>query len=93
MQHWFVYYKLAPQAAHDLTPRLRQMQRDAAADGVQARLMRRTAAIDDMVTVMEVYDGIAEPDAFEARLDAALRRAGLPEALLTQRRIERFEDA
>jgi hypothetical protein len=41
---------------------------------------------------MEVYDGIAEPAAFEGRLAAAVGRAGLPASLAAERRIERFED-
>ena len=93
MQNWFVYYKLEPQAARELAPRLRQMQVEAAAGNVQARLMRRTDDREGMVTLMEVYNGIAEPQAFEARLAAAVSRAGLPETLTAQRRLERFEDA
>jgi hypothetical protein len=93
MQHWFIYYKLEPQAARELAPRLRQMQCDAAAGEVQARLMRRADESGGVVTLMEVYDGIADPQAFEARLAAAVRRADLPESLAAQRRLERFEDA
>ena len=92
MQHWFVYYKLDRQMADDLAPTLRSMQRDAAAGDVRARLMRRADSSDDRVTLMEVYDGIAEPAAFEGRLAQAVRRAGLPAALVAERRIERFED-
>jgi len=93
MQHWFVYYKLEPQAARELAPRLRQMQSDAAAGEVQTRLMRRADESGGVVTLLEVYDGIADPHAFEARLAVAYRRAGLPESLAAQRRLERFEDA
>jgi len=93
MQHWFVYYKLDPQSARELAPRLRQLQSEAAAGEVQTRLMRRADEREGMVTLMEVYDGIAEPQAFEARLAAAVSRAGLPESLAAKRRLERFEDA
>jgi hypothetical protein len=92
VQHWFVYYKLDRQTAKDLEPRLRSMQRDAASGDVRARLMRRTDSADGLVTLMEVYDGIAEPAAFEGRLAAAVGRAGLPASLAAERRIERFED-
>ncbi len=92
MQHWFIYYKLDRRDAADLEPRLRSMQRDAAAGEVRARLMRRADGSDERVTLMEVYDGIAEPAAFEGRLAAAVRRAGLPPSLVAERRIERFEE-
>lgn len=92
MQHWFVYYKLDPQAARQLVPQLRQLQADAADGRVRARLMKRVDDEDGVVTMMEVYEGIAEPQAFEARLAAAVTRAGLPESLAAQRRLERFED-
>jgi hypothetical protein len=93
MQHWFVYYKLDPSAAREIEPRLRDMQAEiAAARGVQARLMRRADAADGPVTLLEVYDGIEQPEAFEGALSAAVARAGLPAALVAQRRTERFED-
>jgi hypothetical protein len=92
VQHWFVYYKLDRLTADDLEPRLRSMQRDAASGDVRARLMRRADSADGLVTLMEVYDGIAEPAAFEGRLAAAVRRAGLPASLAAERKIERFED-
>jgi hypothetical protein len=69
------------------------MQREAAGSDVRPRLMRRADAAAGVVTLMEVYDGIARPADFGARLAEAVRRADLPPALLTQRRIERFEDA
>jgi hypothetical protein len=93
MQHWFVYYKLDPAAARGIEPRLRGMQAEiAAARGVRARLMRRADAADGPVTLLEVYDGIEQPEAFEGALSAAVARAGLPAALVAQRRTERFED-
>ena len=92
MQHWFIYYKLDPSAARQVEPRLRAMQAEIAACGVPARLMRRADVPDGPVTLLEVYDGIARPEAFEDALDAAVARAGLPDALLAQRRTERFEE-
>jgi hypothetical protein len=41
---------------------------------------------------MEIYADIADPAAFGGRLDAALRRSGLPAGLLAGRRTERFRD-
>jgi hypothetical protein len=93
MQHWFVYYKLDPTAARDLEPRLRRMQQHiAAASGVGTRLMRRADGDGSPATLLEVYDGIERPAMFEAALAAAVARAGLPAALVEQRRTERFED-
>jgi quinol monooxygenase YgiN len=93
MQHWFVYYKLAPSSARELEPRLRGMQAEIAAErGVRARLMRRTDTADGPVTLLEVYDDIAQPGPFEQALSAAVARAGLPASLVEQRRTERFED-
>jgi hypothetical protein len=93
MQHWFVYYKLAPSSARELEPRLRGMQAEVAAErGVQARLMRRADSAEGAVTLLEVYEGIAQPGPFEQALSAAVARAGLPAPLVEQRRTERFED-
>lgn len=92
MQHWFVYYKLEASAARELEPRLRRMQHEVAeASGVAARLMRRADG-GDLATLLEVYDGISRPDAFEASLAEAVARAALPAALVEQRRTERFEE-
>ena len=94
MQHWFVYYKLAPAVARDVEPRLRRLQQEvAAASGVRTRLMRRADGGDGLATLLEVYDGIAQPDSFEAALTAAVARAGLPASLVEQRRTEKFEEA
>ena len=93
MQHWFVYYKLEPSAARDVAPRLRAMQQEVAGRaGVRSRLMRRADTADGPVTLLEVYEGIERPAAFEAALSAAVTRAGLPATLVAQRRTERFED-
>lgn len=93
MQHWFVYYKLDPNAVPPIEARLRGMQQEiAASSGVRARLMRRADFADGPVTLLEVYDGIEQPEAFERALSAAVARAGLPAALVGGRRTERFED-
>ena len=93
MQHWFVYYKLDPSAAREIEPRLCGMQREiSAARGVRVRLMRRADVADGQVTLLETYDGIEQPEAFESALSAAVARAGLPAELVAQRRTERFED-
>jgi hypothetical protein len=69
------------------------MQAEVAAErGVRARLMRRADTADGSVTLLEVYEGVAQPGPFEQALSAAVARAGLPALLVEQRRTERFED-
>ena len=93
MQHWFVYYKLDQDAVRELEPRIRAMQQALhAATGVQARLMQRADRERDTTTLLEVYERISEPAAFEAALAGALARADLPATLSAQRRTERFDD-
>ena len=92
MQHWFVYYKLDAASAREIEPRLRGMQAEIAASGVRARLMRRADSPDGPVTLLETYDGIGRPEAFEGTLAAAVARAGLPASLVAGRRTERFEE-
>lgn len=93
MQHWFVYYRLDPSAAARVEPSLRAMLAEIAAErGVRARLMRRADTTGGPVTLLEVYDGIRQPESFEASLAAAVARAGLPAAVVEQRRTERFEE-
>lgn len=93
MQHWFVYYKLEASALGEVEPRVRAMLAQVGAEsGVKTRLMRRADEAGGAVTLLEVYDGIRQPPSFEASLSAAVARAGLPPALVAQRRTERFED-
>ena len=65
--HYFVYYRVRADAEHeDAEATVRAMQ--AALErrtGVAGRLMERRG---DAVTWMEVYEGVADPDAFEAAL-------------------------
>jgi hypothetical protein len=92
MQHWFVYYRLGAAEAQQLAPRLRRMLDEvAAATGVRTQLMRRADAAGGEVTLLEVYQGVGEPQSFEAQLAGAIARAGLPQSLRAQRRSERFE--
>ena len=92
MQHWYVYYKLAPSERDALCERVRRMQDHIArTTPVRARLLERTER-GETTTVMEVYEGIGDADAFERALAAAVS-AHLPAAHAAARRIERFRDA
>ena len=93
MQQWFVYYKLDAAAAREAEPSVRRMQAQIARrSGVRPRLMRRCDDAGPLVTLMEVYEGIAQPQEFERLLADAVLDAGLPAAAATQRRAERFEE-
>ena len=65
--HYYVYYRVRADVGHeDAEATVRAMQ--AALErrtGVAGRLMERR---DDAVTWMEVYEGVADPQAFEAAL-------------------------
>ena len=85
-ESWYVYY--AAPAAVDAVERVRAMQRELTSAGaVRARLEERVAA--EKPTWLEVYEGIADPDAFALRLSAALAANRLRE-LTGERHIERF---
>jgi len=87
-ENWYIYYP-APAAA-DALPRLRAMQRQLAqASGIVARIEARAAA-DATPTWMEVYEGVADPQAFAAQLADALQASGLQGELPSQRHVERF---
>lgn len=64
----YVYYKTAADAR--VAPRVQAMQEELARRcGVQGRLLRRR---DDASTWMEVYEGLLEPEWFEAMLAEAV---------------------
>ena len=91
MQGFYVYYRIAsPQQAAVQAAVLQLFTLLQAQTGIQGRLLRR---VDDVTTWMEVYEGIADAEAFSSALQQNTRSSGL-QALLgsTQRVIERFED-
>jgi hypothetical protein len=93
VQHWYVYYKMPRSERAALLAQVRDLQqRVARAVPVRMRLLER-AEQAEMMTLMEVYEDIGEPERFGAALDAALRASGLGEAQIAARRIERFQDA
>lgn len=85
-ENWYVYYA-APGDGEALA-RVRAMQLELSrGSAVRARLEERVAS--ERPTWMEVYEGIADPDAFALTLAAALEANRLPE-LTGVRHIERF---
>lgn len=96
LEHWYVYYKLdAQQLAAWLPHAPHLLERVRAATGVQGRLLQRADGARQaagVATLMEVYDGIAEPQAFATALDAAVHaaRAAVPACAAVPRHTERF---
>jgi hypothetical protein len=93
VEHWYVYYKLPAADLPDVLPRVRALQAEVArAAGCAVRLQARLDVPEGIATVMEIYGDVADPGALGARLEAALAASGLPPALRSGRRTERFRD-
>jgi quinol monooxygenase YgiN len=82
MNHYYVYYKVAPERVEELRNRVRvlfdSIQKQC---GVRGRWMRRR---DDPSTYMEVYEDVQDPAAFEAALAHEATEFGV------ERKLERF---
>lgn len=88
---FYVYYKVAADAAADLAPQVKLFQQKlAASHGVAAALKRRPGEHDGMQTWMEVYTGVA-PD-FAAALDLAVGQSGIAAFAMGGRHTEIFMD-
>ncbi|TMI16066.1 MAG: DUF4936 family protein [Betaproteobacteria bacterium] len=83
--NYYVYYKLDPARLAELRPAIEALFKAVEREfGVRGRWMRRR---DDPATYMEVYEGIADEEAFDAMLDREGAKLGLP------RKVERFVSA
>ena len=88
---FYVYYKVAPDAAAELAPRVKLLQQQlAASHGVAVALKRRPGEQNGMQTWMEVYTGAA-PD-FAAALDLAVQQSGVAAFVMGGRHTELFMD-
>jgi quinol monooxygenase YgiN len=85
MNHYYVYYKVAPDQLKRLRTAVREVF-DAIEKqcGVRGRWMRRR---DDPSTYMEVYEEVKDAAAFEALLEREGAKLGI------QRKLERFVNA
>ena len=95
-EHWFVYYKLPAADLAAWLPRSEVLLRAVARDGgVQGRLLQRADEAAGLTTLMEVYEGIADPVRFGAALEAAVLAAARidPPLALPVRHTERFRPA
>ena len=83
--NYYVYYKVTPEQLEQVRPRVEDLFQQAKLQfGVSARWMRRR---DDPSTYMEVYEEVRDEAAFEALLERAGPKFGVP------RKVERFISA
>ena len=82
MTNYYVYYRVDAARASTLRTDIEKLQQKIQQlTGVRGRWMRRR---DDPSTYMEVYEGVADDEAFEALLARETAGLGL------ERRVERF---
>jgi hypothetical protein len=85
---YYIYYKVASEAAARVRPAVEALQRALSAKtGANGRLLCRR---DKPETWMEVYDDVADAQAFEAALNAELERVGFAQLGAEPRRTEIF---
>jgi hypothetical protein len=92
MEHWYVYYKVPAADAQAVAKHVRAMFNSIGTDAPRGRLMQRLDQGSGEVTLMEVYEPVADARTFASQLDDAVRASGLAAGLIQSRRIERFED-
>lgn len=77
--HYYIYYKVSPEAAERLRAAVEALQRELAEKtGVEGRLLSRR---DDPGTWMEIYENVADTRAFDSALARALERVRFAELL------------
>lgn len=70
MNHYYIYYRVSENTAHEAETLVRSMQsRLACRSGVSGRLLKKR---DEAGLWMEVYEGVAEPARFERLLQQAV---------------------
>ncbi|MFL6574022.1 MAG: DUF4936 family protein [Burkholderiales bacterium] len=85
MNHYYVYYKIAPDQLSWLREAVQTLFKNIEKQcGVRGRWMRRR---DDPSTFMEVYEEVQDAAAFEALLEREGAKLGV------QRKLERFVNA
>jgi hypothetical protein len=92
MERWYVYYKVPAADTAAVAKRVRAMFNALGASAPRASLLQRADAEDDEVTLMEVYEPVADGRAFASKLEDAVRESGLAAGIVARRRIERFKD-
>lgn len=88
---FYVYYKVAPEAAAELAPRVRRLQQQlGASHAVATGLKRRPGEQNGLQTWMEIYLDV--PPDFAATLDGAARDSGIAAFAQGSRHTEIFVD-
>ena len=83
--NYYVYYKIESARLRQFWPLVQQIFLEIEEQtGIRGRWMRRR---DDPTTYMEVYEDVKDETAFEALLEGASARLGVP------RKVERFISA
>jgi hypothetical protein len=92
MEHWYVYYKVPAADAATVAKHVLEMFNAIGMNAPRGRLMQRADAEAGEVTLMEVYEPVADAQSFASLLDGAVRASGLAAGVIERRRIERFKD-
>jgi hypothetical protein len=90
--HYYIYYRIAPEALAEAVSRIAAMQCALRlAGGVRGRCLARA---DDPATLMEIYETVTDPEAFEAALARLVEQHGLAALLAPgeRRHVERFAE-
>ena len=79
MLNYYVYYRVAPHFEAEAAAAVKQIQFELEAEtGIGGRLLHKRG---EPQLWMEVYEGIAAGDAFEAMLNKAVEKAGFADFL------------
>lgn len=92
MEHWYVYYKVPAAETAAVANRVRAMFNALGEAAPKPRLLQRAEPGKNEVTLMEIYEPVADTASFAQALDRAVQASGLTPALVAARRIERFKD-
>jgi hypothetical protein len=93
MTSYFIYYRVAPSHATEITSTVNAIFQDVHdATGIRGRLMRRADGSD---TWMEIYGHVTDQAAFDTALAQAVDRNRFDKLLAadSKRHIERFVEA
>ena len=92
MEHWYVYYKVPAADTAAVAKRVRSMFNALGDSAPRGCLLQRVDAEEKDVTLMEVYEPVADGAAFASLLEGAVRASGLAKEIVAGRRVERFKD-
>lgn len=89
LHNFYIYYRVRAEETERAETAVNALMDEVAArTGIHGRLMLRA---DDPTTWMEVYEHVAEPEAFREVLEAATQASGLTDLMQDARRhIEHF---